>query len=635
MKKHVILVLTFLLSFSVLFAQNWNTSAKFSPSDKTLGDTFGCDVSISGNYAIVGASGEDEDANGSNTLSNAGSAYIFFFNGSEWVEQQKIVASDREADDNFGFKVDISGDYAIVGAFREASSAGAAYIFVRNGSTWSEQQKIVASDRTAGDRFAYSLDIDGDYAIVGAYLEDDNVAGADTKSNAGSAYIFYRSGVTWTQQQKILAGDRAIDDYFGFSVSISGDYSIVGAYREDEDASGLNTLSNSGSAYIFIRSGVTWTQQQKIVAGDRAGNENFAYSVAISGPDVIVGAYNDNKDENGSNPITSAGSAFIFVRSGTTWTQQQKIVAFDRASYDNYGGVVSISGDYSVVGSFYSSLDANGENYMEMAGAAYVYSRFGSNWTLDEKLADPDRADYTYYGTGAVISGNTLIIGSPYALGNFGTAFLLNRIADEGGDGATPVELVGFTALNINNGVTLSWSTESEVNNLGFVIEKRKAGTCDWGSVSSYLVNANLLGQGTTSETHHYELTDNNVEPGCVYEYRLGDVDYDNDLTWKMMIEVELKEENIAKPLAFGLQKIYPNPFNPRTTFCIQLETSSNMDLSIFNTSGEKVTTIFNGEQGVGESLYTWDAANMPSGLYIVRMVTGNLIQSQKIVYMK
>jgi len=167
------------------------------------------------------------------------------------------------------------------------------------------------------------------------------------------------------------------------------------------------------------------------------------------------------------------------------------------------------------------------------------------------------------------------------------------------------------------------------------VIEKRKTGRNDWTSVSSYVTNANLLGQGTTSETHYYELTDNSVESGSEYEYRLGDVDYNNDLTWKGLLSVTVGGEDVSIPGTFGLKKIYPNPFNPRTAIVVQLENSCHMELSIFNTNGEKAVTLFNGEKGVGQTIYHWNAANMPSGLYFVRMEAGDLIQSQKIVYMK
>ena len=238
------------------------------------------------------------------------------------IKQQKILASDKQVGDEFGVRVSLSGDYAIVGAYREdagisnISNAGAAYIFKRDTTTdsWSQQKKILANDKQANDWFGNSVSISGDYAIVGAYGEDEG------GSNAGAAYIFKRSGITWSQQAKILATDKAANDQFGNSVSISGDYAIVGAYQEDEGG------SNAGAAYIFKRSGITWSQQAKILATDKQANDWFGNSVALSGDYAIVGAYQE--DEGGSY----AGAAYIFKRSGITWSQQAKILATDKAS---------------------------------------------------------------------------------------------------------------------------------------------------------------------------------------------------------------------------------------------------------------------------------------------------------------
>ena len=190
---------------------------------------------------------------------------------------------------------------------------------------------------------------------MGAYLEDEDASGANTQSSAGSAYIFERDGLgNWTQAQKLTASDRATGDRFGYSVSISGDYAIVGAIGEDHDASGANTQSDAGSAYIFERDGLgNWTQAQKLVASDRAADDRFGNSVAISGDYAIVGANWEDEDASGANTQTDAGSAYIFERDGSgNWTQAQKLTASDRAAGDWFGYSVSISGDYAIVGAY-------------------------------------------------------------------------------------------------------------------------------------------------------------------------------------------------------------------------------------------------------------------------------------------
>ena len=179
-----------------------------------------------------------------------------------WNEVQKLVASDRDSIDGFGNSVSISGDYALVGAFREDEDAldlntlnqsGSAYIFERNGvGVWNEAQKLVASDRDSIDSFGYHVSISGDYAIIGATGEDEDVSGLNTLLGAGSAYKFERNvGGSWNEVQKLVASDRASGDFFGVSVAISDDYAIIGAVGEDEDTAGLNTLSFAGSVYIF------------------------------------------------------------------------------------------------------------------------------------------------------------------------------------------------------------------------------------------------------------------------------------------------------------------------------------------------------------------------------------------------
>jgi hypothetical protein len=184
--------------------------------------------------------------------------------GNDWMEEQKILASDGNAGDFFGYSVSISGDYAIVGATYgngNVIDSGSAYIFKRDGTNWVEQQKLTASDGAANDWFGYSVSIDGDYAIVGAYGDDDN------GNASGSVYIFKWDGTNWVKHQKLLASDGDTNDQFGWSVSISGDYAIVGAIYDDDKG------TNSGSAYIFQRDGVGWSQQAKILASDGNANE--------------------------------------------------------------------------------------------------------------------------------------------------------------------------------------------------------------------------------------------------------------------------------------------------------------------------------------------------------------------------
>jgi hypothetical protein len=303
----------------------WGAGQKLTGTDTSADDNFGWSVGIDSITAIVGANLDDTSA------TDQGSAYVFLKNGL-WAQQQKLTAADGATDDQFGISVGVSGDTAIIGAFGANSSRGAAYIFTRNGTIWTQQQKLTASDGAAGDQFGWSVAIDGETVIVGASSDD----GA-----RGAAYVFRRSGTVWTQEQKLTAADGATFDQFGYSVAISGESAICGAVADD-----------NGSAYVFVRSGTTWTQQQKLTAADGAANDKFGGTVAINGDRVIIGV---EGDDLGSNP--DQGSAYLFLRSGSVWGQEQKLTATDGAAGDSFGGGVSLGFDTAIVGSY---LDDNG-----------------------------------------------------------------------------------------------------------------------------------------------------------------------------------------------------------------------------------------------------------------------------------
>lgn len=169
---------------------------------------------------------------------------------------------------------------------------------MRSGTSWSEQAKLTASDAAAGDWFGYSVAVSGDTAVVGANGDDDGGSASD------SAYVFVRSGMSWNEQTKLTASDPAIGDNFGTSVALSGHTAVVGAPFDDDG------ITNSGSAYVFVRSGTSWSEQAKLIAGDADAGDNFGRSVAVSDDTAVVGAYQD--DDGGSN----SGSAYVFLHGG-------------------------------------------------------------------------------------------------------------------------------------------------------------------------------------------------------------------------------------------------------------------------------------------------------------------------------
>lgn len=332
-----------------------------------------------------------------------GSAYVYIRNGAVWTQQARLVANDAAADDRFGIAVSLStdGNTALIGSNLDddkGTSSGSAYVFTRSGSSWSQQAKIVPSDGYTSDNFGFSVSISGDgaTAIISAHLDDDR------GSNSGSVYIYVKNGSNWGQQAKISPTDGAATDYFGYKTSISqnGNTAIVGAYRGDAKG------TDSGSAYVYVRNGTVWTQQAKLVPSDGAANDWFGYSVAVSGDGdtAIVGSYQD--DDKG----TDSGSAYVYVRNGTVWSQQAKLLASDGATGDLLGSSVSINrdGTVAIVGSI--------GDYVRgvSGGSAFIFVRNGAVWSEQTKLIPSDVAAADQFGFACSIddSGKTALVGS-------------------------------------------------------------------------------------------------------------------------------------------------------------------------------------------------------------------------------
>lgn len=336
-----------------------------------------------------------------------------------WEEMVKAVAPDRNSQALFGFSVAMDGDYAVLGA--PENGGGSVYIFQRSAGSWAHAQTLVAPDAQSDDNFGYSVDINGDYVIVGAPNEDHDTAGTTFLSRSGSAYIFERNNVgLWEFKQKLIDENREFGDEFGNSVSISGNYAVVGAIYEEDDASSPPAANkfNAGSAFIFERDEVgVWNFIKKLVAPDRAQNDNFGNSVSISGNYIVVGARAEdhNNLSNGGNQ-SAAGSAYVFERIEESWTFTQKLVAPDRASSDNFGNSVAISGNYIIIGAYREDEDASSPPGATKAdaGSAYIFNfdNNSNNYVFAQKLVANNRNGGDRFGHSVDISGNMVIVGA-------------------------------------------------------------------------------------------------------------------------------------------------------------------------------------------------------------------------------
>ena len=337
----------------------WTYETTLMASDAAPGDEFSQSVSVSGDVAVIGAL-RDDDACPGDPDCNSGSAYVFRFDGSHWIEEAKLTAYDGAADDGFGVAVSVSGDVIIVGAYQDGNTGpsafdghGAAYIYRYNSAdgTWANEQKIIPSDAAVSDLFGFGVAIDGDTALISKH-------GDDTRGgNAGAVYVYGFDGETWDQEQKLFGSDTATSDQFGKYLAMEGDRAIFGAMF-DADAGRA-----SGSAYVFSRGADGWEQEAKLRAADAAAGDSFGISVDVSGDVAVVGAYGDD---------TYAGSGYVFLLGDAGWRQEAKLTAAERSSRDFFGWSVGIDSDTAVLGGWRDD-DACPSDPDCNSGSAYMF----------------------------------------------------------------------------------------------------------------------------------------------------------------------------------------------------------------------------------------------------------------------
>jgi len=268
---------------------------------------------------------------------------------------------------------------------------------VRNGTTWSQQAYLKASNTETFDYFGYALAVSGDTVVVGAPLEDSQATGMNgdltdnSAPNSGAVYVFVRNGTDWTQQAYLKASNTGASDYFGASVALSNDTLVVAAHQEDSGATGVNgnqsndTAADSGAAYVFVRNGTNWSQQAYLKASNTGANDYFGISVALWGETLLVGAHLEASNATGvngnqtSNSASESGAAYLFVRNGTNWTQQAYVKASNTGGGDNFGVSVGVSAGTMAIGAWYEDSNATGvdgnqnDNSATDSGAAYVF----------------------------------------------------------------------------------------------------------------------------------------------------------------------------------------------------------------------------------------------------------------------
>lgn len=454
----------------------WIETQKLLASDGTGGDTFGNLVAMDGDYAVIGANHDDQNGVG------AGSAYVFVRSGDNWTQQAKLLPSDGAVGDNFGEPA-ISGNTALICSPADDDmgvNSGSAYIFVRTGSTWTQQAKILPLDGEADDLFGNCLpSLSGDTALIGVPFADD--LGADS----GAAYVFIRNDTIWTQQAKLLAPDGQAGDLFGFSVYIDDDTALIGAPNDDDKG------TNTGSAYIFTRTGDAWSQQQKITASMNTLNDIFGQAIALDGDIALIGApgYGPN--------MTQIGAAFIFTRTGVTWTERAMLTASDAQTDDYFSSwAVAVDQNTAIIGSMGDDV------FPSNSGSAYVFATTdGIHWTEQQKLVPSDGASgdefcsVAFKGNSAIITSwhdddNGINSGSAYVFTKTGLTFSIR------GDFGVKAVITNDGTMDVND---IAWQIHVEGGILG-MINKTVNGTIDIPAGETVTVSTGmLLGFGAIS----------------------------------------------------------------------------------------------------------------------------------------
>lgn len=495
--------------FLILNSLKAQVETKLNPSDGEAGDNFGRKVSIDGEYIIVGASYDDNEKG-----IDAGASYVFRNDGNDWVETQKLLASNIADSNLFGYAVDIDGDFAVISACwsdEYGEKSGSAYIFKLEGTNWIEQAKLTAHDAEEDDRFGISAAISGDYTVVGSFFDDDS------GSRSGSAYIFKRNGTLWTEQVKLVPSDGAANDWFGVNVSIDGDYTVIGS-RYDDNEKGID----AGAVYIFKREGSNWIEQTKLIPSDSLDNVLFEVS-AIEGDNLVVGAWKDG------TIAKNAGSFYIFKRDGNNWLKVDRLFASDVDTRDHFGSAVAISGDRIVIGAYLNDDKGGG------SGSSYIFRRDGANWYEEIKLTASDGDTLDYFGSSVDIDQNYVVVAA--------------RQDDDKGENS-----------------------------------------------------------------------------GAVYVYHLE--------------PTSVKKCPTGVLPTFELIQNYPNPFNPSTKIEYKIYKNDYVKLIIYNSLGQIVKTLIDKYQSAGRYVLTWDGTDekgfqVPSGEYFYQILLSDKVETKKAILIK
>ena len=554
--------------------------------------------------------------------------YLLFVLFSNFAFSQVQLGSDIDGEASGDFSgssvsLDSDGDRLAIGAYLNdggGSDAGHVRVYSWNGSSWSQLGSDI-DGATYSDKsgISVSLDSDGDRVAIGAYC-------SVSRSNKGHVRVFEWSGGSWSQLGSEIVGART-DDELGNSICLDsdGDRLAIGSKN------GYGNFNWSGYVRVYSWNGSSWSQLGSDIDGNSYQDASGAsISLNSDGDRVAIGATLD--DDAGTN----SGVVCVYEWNGSSWSQLGSNIAGEGA-HDYFGSGVSLdsNGDRVAIGAYGNDGTAN------FAGHVRIYIWNGGNWIhggsdIDGEAVDDRSGGEFGHSVSIASNGERVAIGAFQNDGGGSDAGHV-RVYDIS-DAALPVELTSFELLETrNNGITLKWITESEINNLGFNLD-RKTPITDWSQIASYVTHPALQGQGSVSHQTIYTFTDNNVQENEYYDYRLSDVDYDGNVEYHSLQLMGVSSSNV--PEQFVLYPNYPNPFNPVTTIRYDLSKESLVDITIYDMLGNVVHNLVNANESTGYKSIQWHATNnqgepVSAGVYLYKIQAGNFVDTKKMILLK
>lgn len=385
---------------------------KLTASDAGFDERFGVSVALSENTAVVGA-WLDRCEFGS----ECGAAYVFTFNGTNWLLEQKLAADDREAEAYFGYRVDILSDRIVVGAPGHdcllGFDCGAAYVFKRTGNSWTQESKLISANLEPFTLLGGSVSLSGESIAVGA-----SGAACESGTECGAVHMFRLNGTVWVEEQRIIPTDEMPTQFFGHAVALDGEILAVGKPYDNCYAG-----SRCGMVVVYHFNGHQWIEIERITPSEPVAHGRFGSSVSIDGDVIGIGLFRDGCDSN-----SDCALGYMYRKSGDSWIEEQKLTSLDAMPFSMFGSSINVRGNVASVGSYNVPCSA-GIN----CGSAHAFRFNGSRWIEQVRMTALDAAAGDSFGISTAIADGFILVGAPLAdcplSANCGAAYIFSLAA--------------------------------------------------------------------------------------------------------------------------------------------------------------------------------------------------------------